>query len=383
MKKAVALLLALLLIFTLFACKKTENGTDTSSPPASSPDTTKPENLETPDSTEEHFDREPYKLVYMCGTLTDIWCKNIETAMKWHQEDYNYELLSADSNRDGEKFITLLETYADQDVDGFLLNADNTIAQRAWEVCDERGVPYLFESTAPRDDNGNLLTSGTELDAYQVGEACANWLIANYKTYWGDAELDQSRLGIMQINYSAVESFIHRCAGGRETLLKAFPNAKLFEADLVAQGSISAEAAYDEVGPILAANSSSIDYWFITSALDPWGLGAVRAIEDNGLDVNNVLMSTAGGEVLVTQWDTGYDEDGKGAWKSCAYYEAYDYVKHLIPGMIDHLEKGTPIEDLWPEWVEEGRDSVFASIKVPGIACTKENYKDYVVLTYG
>jgi len=380
MKKIIALFLALLLVFALFGCKPKENTPDTPSTPADTGTSS-----ETPPSdsgTIDRNERDPYSILYMCSSLAIMWCKNIETSLLSMEEEYNFKLISADTNRDGDKYISNIETYADQGVDGMLLNADATIAQRAYEVSAEYGVPVVFESTAMRADDGALLTSGVELNAYDVGVTCANWLIDNYKTYWGEEELDQSTLGILIMTYSPVDSFVLRSNGAHDTLAAAFPDANMFIGDLAAQGASNAEAAYNEAAPIVSAHPE-IKHWLFSAALDDYGLGANRALEDNNLGTCDIsLGATVGGEVLLSQWEEGYDEDGKGSWKACAYFEAYDYAEILLPGMIKHLDEGTPIDQLWPDHREAGSDSTHASIKISGTPCMKADYKALVKMWY-
>ena len=381
MKRLVALLLAVLLVFTLFACKdKTSNGNGGTTPSGNGGDTTTPTGSE--NSGDARTGREPYQLVYICGTLTFQWMQNIVTAMESLKEEYNFDLIAADTNSDPSKYPILIETYADQGVDGLIIAPGEDTAQRCWELCDELGVPLLFESTAMRDDNGELLTSGTELDAYQVGESCAQWLADNYKTYWGNEELDQSTLGFIGVTHSSIPNFTSRLTGAVETFEKNFPNVpkeNIFVADLVAQGvMMTAENAYNEIAPFVAAHSNRITKWMLVGVVCEWGQGGARVFEEYKLD-DNALICTAGGEALIVEWEGGNIPK---CWVACSYYEAMDYVKWLIPGMIEHLEEGTPIQDLWPEWREEGSSSLFASIKIPGVPATIDTYKDLVKVDY-
>ena len=369
MKRIIALLLALLMIFALVACgeKKADSAPSDDTAVSDAPVAYAPV---------DGGERDPYILVYMCSSFGNVWCKNIETAMKALQEEYNYELYSTDSNYDNDLWMTNVETYCDQGIDGFVMNCDETLTQRTYEVTSEYGIPWLSESTAVRDNDGMLLTSGVELDAYQVGVDVGTWIVENYKEHFGVDKLEN--VGYISMYYSKVLSFNNRCAGAESVITKEFPDAQVFKPDLLAQGALSADAAYNEVSPILAANPD-IDYWLITGVVDDWSLGATRAVEAMNL-VEKTLITSAGGEALILEWDNGYDSDGKGCWKACCYYEAMDYVEYLIPGMIDILDGKTTVEDIWNEWDEEG--SEYASVKVGGTNCTKDNYLDFIKMRY-
>ena len=381
MKKIIALLLALLMVLALFACKPADKESTTS--PSDTGSTSPSETGDDGDAsaTAPHYDREPFTIVYLCRTLTFQWMQNIVTAMQSLREEYNYELIATDTGGDTAQYPILIETYGDQGVDGMIIAPNEDTAQRCWELCQEMGVPLLFESTAMRDDNGELLTSGTELDAYQVGESCAQWLADNYKNYWGDEDVGQSTLGFIGVTYSAIPNFTLRLNGVMETFKKNFadvPDNNYFVADIVSQAAMTAENAYNEVAPIIAAHGDRIEKWMLVGVVCEWGQGGARVFEEYNL-TQDALICTAGGEALLVEWEGGNVSD---CWVACSYYEAMDYVEWLIPGMIEHLETGIPIEDLWPEWREEGSSSLFASVKVPGVPATYDTYKELVKVDY-
>lgn len=378
MKKIIALLLALLMIFSLVACSSSNNDGDVDSPSSSEDVSPSGENEGGKTASGDHSNRDPFELVYMCGSFGNVWCKNIETAMKSLQEEYNFTLYSGSYEYDNNKCITDVETYCDQGVDGFVMNVGEDIVNRAFEVTSEYGIPWLTESTCCRDENGILLTSGVELNAYSVGVDIGTWIVENYKEHFGIDSFEGKTVGYINPTYSIVLSFQNRCQGAYDQIMAAFPDAEVFEPDLMVQNDISSSGAYNEISPILAAHPE-IDYWLITCVIDDWGLGAARAAESMGI-TDKVLITSAGGEALILEWDNGYDSDGTGCWKMCSYYEAMDYVEYLIPGMIDILEGKCTMEELWPEFKEEGSD--YSAVQVGGTPCTRENYQDLIKMRY-
>jgi ABC-type sugar transport system substrate-binding protein len=376
MKKIIALLLAFLMVFSLVACSSNTNDDDKTTDDAST--TASSDNGSEEGTPSADGEREPYELVYMCNTFGNVWCKNTETAMKSLEDEYNFKLLSTDTDYDMDLWMTNIETYCDQGVDGFLCSTDETMTERTYEVTSAYGIPFLSCDTAIRDSEGKLLTSGVELNAYQVGCDTASWIVDNYKEHFGIDSFDGKKVGYISIHYSSFLSFENRCAGAEDTILAAFPDVQLFTPDLLAQGGMTADCAYNEVSPILASNPD-IDYWLITAVIDDWGLGAARAVESVGLE-SKTLITSAGGESLVLEWDNGYDADGTGCWKACCYYEAMDYVELLIPGIISILDGETTMEHIWDEWDEEG--SEYASYLVGGTLVTKDTYLDHIKMRY-
>ena len=383
MKKVIALLLALLMIFTLFACKKnSSSGSDGNSGNVSPDAGTTPsddrvsgdkgELVEGLTGLDENGD--PYTFVYTCGALTNTFNKNVDISMKYLSEQYGFNYIGADDD-DYNNYIIMLETYCDQDVDGFVLNTSEEIALRAYEVIKEAGIPAVFESTAIRDENGVLQTAGVELNGYGCGAECGKWLGENYKEYFGD--VDPKEMGFMSVTYSTVYNFGLRVDGAKDKVMEFVPEipaGNYYVADQVAQGTIGAEQAYNEVAPIISAHPE-IKYWLMMTAMDDWGSGVARAAEEYQMD-DKILVATPGGHLLVSEWDAGY----RGCWAATSYYEAYNFAVIAIEGLLEHYNNGTPIEELWPEWHEEG--SNYSCVKITGVVVTADNYLEYRKLKY-
>ena len=377
MKKAITLLLTLLVILTLFACTKKE-ADDTLSGSAGTDDVQTASNSDIFFCGEKTFEKEltgldkdgsPYQIVYTCRTLTNTFNKNVDVSMKYFADKCKFDYIGADEE-DYNNYIIMLEKYCDQGADGFILNTNEEIALRAFAVTKEAGIPAVFESTAIRNSDGVLQTSGVELNGYGCGAECGKWLAENYKDYFGD--IDPEEMGFMSVTYSTVYNFGLRVDGARDKVMEIVPGIpaeNYYVADQEAQGTFGAEPAYNEVAPIISAHPE-IKYWLMMTAIDDWGSGVARAAEEFQMD-DRILVATPGGHLLVTEWDAGY----KGCWAATSYYEAYDFAFVALGGLLEHLNKGTPIEDLWPEWREEG--SNYSSVKITGTMVTVDNYLEY------
>ena len=381
MKKAITLLLVLLMIVTLFACSNnSSNGnstttdgagtnTDSDSTPSVSGDTG-----EKADLTGLDENGDPYTFVYTCGTLTNTFNKNVDISMKYLADYYKFDYIGADEE-DPNAYVIMVETYCDQGVDGFFVAANEEINARVFEVINEFDIPVLFESTAIRDENGGLVTAGVELNGYGCGAECGKWLSENYKTYFGD--IDPKEMGFMSVTYSIVVNFGLRVNGAKDMVMEnipGMPEENFFVADQIAQGTFGAEPAYNEVAPIVSAHPE-IKYWLMMTAIDDWGSGVARVAEEFDMD-DQILVATPGGHLLVTEWDAGY----KGCWVATSYYEAYDFAVVIVEGMLDHYNNGIAIEDLWPEWKEEGQ--TYSAVRITGQMVTVDNYLDYRKLKY-
>lgn len=353
MKKTLALLLALLMVFALFGCTGGDDASNTTGSDTSD------------DSTATGG--EAATIIYLCSSMTIQWCQDIATTLESFESELGFDLIAAESGFDNEKMITLVETYADEGVDGFIINTSEDINARLYEIANAAGIPVLFESTTMKDTDGNLLTSGVELNAYDCGSKSAQYIVDNYQDL-GYTVTDQSKVGFIAITYSVYASFVARSNGASDAFAAEFPDATYFTADLVSQGDMSAEAAYAEVAAIIASNPS-IEMWAIVGVLDDWAMGAARAVEDASLE-DSTMITSVGGELLVNEWANAYE----GCWVACAYFNAMDYAELLAPAMMQVVNGEATVEDLWPEWKVEG--SNFSSYQVTGTLTTKDTYEE-------
>ena len=382
MRKTITLLLALLMILTLFACGQKTSGDTSTDSTGTDAETTTPSSGKVEGGAETFGeelsgldkDGNPYQIIYACRTLTNTFNKNVDISMAYLSDLYKFDYIGADEE-DYNNYIIMIETYCDQGADGFILNTIEEIALRAFEVVNEAGIPVVFESTAIRNADGVLQTAGVELNGYGCGAECGKWLSENYKDYFGDVDLNE--MGFMSVTYSTIYNFGLRVDGARDKvkeILPGIPEANYYVADQVAQGTSGAEQAYNEVAPIVSAHPE-IKYWLMMTAIDDWGGGVARVAEEYDMN-DQILVATPGGHLLVSEWDAGY----KGCWVATSYYEAYDFAFVALGGLLEHLNNGTPIEDLWPEWREEG--SNFSSVKITGVMVTADNYLEFRKLKY-
>jgi hypothetical protein len=168
MKKTAALLLALLLAFSLFACGEKQTADAPSSPSGSapsaepSPDTGAQASAEpSPDTGAQastvpegsgtvgyitddvdYFARDPYKLVYLYGIPVPI-SANVFTVLERLGEKMNYSIVSFCADGDMSKYIEYVETYIDMGIDGFLFSPQQDVMPRTDDLCSEAGVPYI------------------------------------------------------------------------------------------------------------------------------------------------------------------------------------------------------------------------------------------------
>ncbi|MDR1299397.1 MAG: substrate-binding domain-containing protein [Oscillospiraceae bacterium] len=391
MKKTIAILLALLMTVSIFACDPSKDqASDTPVvSPAETPDAVSPDVPDEPDTSDEPVSgavtdvsasendigffsdgvdpqsRETYDIVWAYMRPMALF-QNINDALVELEPVLNFKTSSYCANSDIDAMIQNIQIYADQEVDGFLILIDPTASTRIKEVLDDTGVPYVAMMNSVRDESGSEIVPCVGIDGEIAGAETVQWLFDNYKTYWGD--IDVSEIGLLDFNFSPNTDFDDRHNGSLARFQELNPNGKVFDADGVS-GALDEQTGYDLASATLAANPD-VKYWFIAGCIELYSQGAARAVEALNMD-DRVLITAVGSDVLPAEWDNDYD----GSWVSCLALSNYQYT---IPGIcaLTALMDGKATHDtLWSSKRAPNDKVTFYNVSY-GLL-TKDNYQDF------
>lgn len=316
----------------------------------------------------DHSARDAYQIAFV-GDTSSAATKNLINAMYSYTSYYNFELEEAYSDGDTDKYITLLETYAMNGVDGFLVNPNNNIFPRVKEVLAELDIPAVWTLTAYKENGINQAPIVGE-DNYTDGTIVMDWLLDNYKEYIGDIDLD--KIGVIGLYWSVNIPMTSRVEAAEDIWNERFPGREnqFFYVDTAAQPTpVSQEGAYNEVSAFISSHTE-YEYWVIASAAGLFANGAARAIEGLGLD-DNALICSVGIEELINQWNSGYE----GCWAGCVAIDPRIYAIPMISGIIAICDGRATEETLWSELRAEG-DLATYYIMEPTVI-SKAEYLEY------
>ncbi len=393
MKKVLSLLIAVLMIFTLFACNAKDKPSDSNSPSAA-PSSAAPATSEAPagettseaapstavdpsvnadeigffESGVDPQSRDTYKIVW-AYVYTLMLFEKMTECYRNYQEKLNFELETMTAESDIDRYLINIETLAEQGTDGFLIHIDVATKERIVEVLDETGVPYVALFNTVRDADGHNLVPTVGTDQYNAGVTSLQWLQDNYKTYWGD--IDTANLGLLYTTFSVSGDLNTRAVATADRFKELYPDNsdKIFEADQASGTGSATDIAYNLAAATFAGNPE-IDYWFVTCTLEMHAQGIARAVEQ--LQMNErVLIVDIGSDILTSEWDTGYD----GAWKSCLGMSNYLYAAPSICGLVSMLDGVSTADSLWPDMKKDGDAAAFFTTSFEML--TKDTYKDY------
>ncbi|MCF0120819.1 MAG: hypothetical protein HUJ65_04190 [Oscillospiraceae bacterium] len=394
MKKFIALLLVLVMAFSLVACGGTAEKPAEDNTPAPQPDTAdttpaapaddgevkKPESavVDTttvtdftgyPEDTVDNFARDPYKFAFMANSYTSITA-TFYNAMVDFQDRLNFTIDKFVADGDNDLFINTMQTYALQGYNGFLLNPDTNVLDRVVECAEEElDIPFILVFNGRFDEEGHSLEPCVNLFAEDLGYDCMNWMLDNYKDYIGDIDLKAEKVGYAFVTQSAIPDLVNRTYTAIDVLKSRMgEDVEYYIADCITT-AVSEQGAYEALAPLLAAHPE-FEYWVIFADMPDFANGSARAIEDAGHDEKTILV--CGGETLLIQvWE---ESDYEGCWVGAYAINNYLYVWPMLSGLIALADGRADHDTLWADSRREGDLATLYSL--PTVMFTKDNYKD-------
>lgn len=390
MKKILAILLVLIMTFSLVACgekakpQEQDNQTTPNVDSVNKPDGndtqdsdgTKPDNSGTTSAdggtigyiTDEvdHFARDTYEIVYMYNSPTNLTRYMLE-CMQNLSDKLNINVTDVTANGDANLYISNIDAVLLTEPDGLVVDMVYEYQSRIMEILDASGVPYVSLFNSVQDENGSELVPVVMMNQLLNGQKQAEFLGEVYKDYWGD--IDKKEIGQIILTYSLNEDLQTRERGAREKFEEMFPGNQVFVADAVTAGAMNAQAAFDLTSGVISANPE-IKYWFINSVVEDMSIGAARATESLGKQ-DCVLITGSGSSVLPGEWDAGYE----GNWIANFAVSNYQYAVPAVCGIIAMADGRATAETLWED-MKRPEDKC-AQFVVGQDMITHDNYQSY------
>jgi ABC-type sugar transport system substrate-binding protein len=280
---------------------------------------------------------------------------------------YNFNLEQRTANGDSDAYINNLTTTLLKGPDGIFVDITQEYAPRVSELLEEYEVPAICMFNKAVDVDGKVLIPCVIMDQYLNGQTQLQWMLDNYKTYWGD--IDFSKVAFMSLDWSTNMDLNMRSQGSSDMWKELYPNNPYFYADTAAE-SFSVEAGYNVANAVLSAHPE-IEYWFISGTAEDYTLGAARAVDALTM-TDRVIMTSSGAAILSGEWDTGYD----GPWKANYSAPPWLYAGITTFGLLALVDGRATKETLWPESFLPG-DLAPRLVLMPEMM-TRDNYKDYL-----
>ena len=415
MKKAISLILVLMMLFTVVACNGSPAPSESPSsaaPSSAAPSAAAPSAEASapsasgpaypncnPDGsinldTIAHYDRDydytqnpVYKIAYMSHGPGALYQQSAD-AYEHLAGLFNCEWAGyVTGNEDTSLFLSLLENQCDQGVNAFILDPDDTIFPSIIAVIEKYpGVQWMSMNATPRDNavgdgippGGNMLNPSVGFNNYDAGVQCTKQLME-----WKDAnfpDVPWDEVGFIAISFSIFTQLRQRAEGAWDIWCEEGPGteANFFVADAVA-GGINVQSGIDIITPILTTNTQ-YTHWLVMGNLDDLALGAAQVIDQMGYS-DTSCVNTFGGSALQMQWDAGQQN----AFRYALYAQQKLYGEPIIGALYAFLNGWATKDNIWPSWVrydDHGIDGhTYSQLLVPTVWLDFDNYKHYLKWT--
>ena len=397
MKKVLALVLAVLLAVSLFACGTKDTPKDSNSPAPSSSGNVKTPNAN-PDGSINldkvaHYDadydytqNEKVKVCYISQAGGPLYQQSAAAYEHWAPL-YNLEWAGyISANNDADLFLTTLQNMLDQGVKAFILDPDTTVVPTVKDMMDKYpDAKWMSQMAAPRDGatgdgvpiGGNMVNPYVGFNNYdagwQVAKKCIEWKEETYP------DVPWSEVAFLACNYSTSAPLLERVMACKDIWQETTGGmAGYFEADCAA-GGFSMQSAIDAVSPIVSTNTE-YKYWIVNGLVDDFAQGAASVLGQQGLS-DTSCVATFGGSGLQMQWDMGQFD--------CFRYALFTaqnlYAEPIIGGVYAFLQGWATPNTIWPSWVmwnDHGIDgNTFPQLRLPTVWLEPDTYKHYLEWT--
>jgi ABC-type sugar transport system substrate-binding protein len=417
MKKALAIILALIMALSLISCTKTPAADNPPAPPAGDTTPAPPAgDTTTPDAplppadpskaypnanadgsinldTIAHFDSEydytknpKYKVAYLSQDGGPLYQQSAAAYEHWAPL-FNCEWAGfVSSNGDSDLFLTELQNKIDQGVTGFILDPDTTIFSAVIAMIEKNpGCKWMSQMAPPRDGidapgapiGGNLINPYVGFNNFDAGASQVEKLIE-----WKDANIPDvpwSDIGCVAMAFSSSPPLQERVIAAEEIFrTKIGSGDNFFVADAVSTG-INLQGGIDVVSPIISTHGEYKN-WLVMGLIDDFAMAAASVIDRQGLTDGSCVV-TFGGSGLQTQWDAGQQD----SFRYALFTAQNLYGEPILGAVYAYLNGWATPDTIWPKWInwnDHGTgEHTYPQLRLPTVWLEYDSYKTYLEWT--
>ncbi|GAA0181991.1 arabinose ABC transporter substrate-binding protein [Clostridium sediminicola] len=326
MKKIIGLVMSCVLIAGLFVGCTSNNSTNKS----------KSSNTAEESSKDKGDDKIVIAAIYKA--LDQVWFQDegaaAEKAAKALGAD---EVLLIDAKMNPDTYLTALDNVITQQVDGILVcPPDQKLSAATIQKCEAADIPVIACDDALQDENGNFLAPFVGIDAKQIGRDMAAWL-SDYVEAEGKIK-DMKTTGLLLMTVDTVSSCLPRTEGQLEVWKEKQPD---FLEENIFRADYNGETAkgFDAAAAVLTSHPE-IKTWLVMGVNDEGCAGATRALEQQNLDKDAVVVGL-GGYLAKGEFDKDYS-----CFVSSAFIDANDIGTTSATELMENIlnDKEIPMD---------------------------------------
>lgn len=254
-----------------------------------------------------------------------------------------YEYLYIDANSDEQAWLDGVQNIINQDFDIAVLTPVNTaLMADAVAMLQEAGIAYMTTDDPGADING-FYAPHYGLDDYylyyELGKAAAKKM-ADENFMDGVAD-DYSNFRFVIMDSPSVEAIHKRSQAYCDAILEAFPDIPESQIMWLDCGAGLTDDILDKLGSTLQAHIGTTDKWLLASGTGSAFTPSITLLRENGIDLKNVILSETCADSTVIDPMLNDAEVGD-CGVLCGLVSAPSGVG-MGKIIIDLVENGTPI----------------------------------------
>jgi len=199
----------------------------------------------------------------------------------------------------------------------------------------EANIPVIAVDDALQNESGKKIAPWVGIDGEKIGQANGEWM-AKYAV---DNKLDtDNEAAVLILTMDTVSSCVPRTVGELEKFKEVLPNysdSKIFKADYDG----TTDKGFNAAAAIITAHPE-IKKWMVMGANEEGTVGAVRALEQAGLDKNSCVVGL-GGYLAKDEFKKSYS-----AMKAATYFSSNDIGGTSVKELMDNIQNKTEIPEV-------------------------------------
>ncbi|SHI78934.1 arabinose ABC transporter substrate-binding protein [Propionispora hippei] len=260
------------------------------------------------------------------------------------------DFLFIDAKMNPDTYLQAIDNVIAQKVDGVVTCIpDQKLSKVTVEKLKQAGIPVVAADDALQDESGKKLAPWVGINAYKIGQVNGEWM-ANYaKTNGFDKD---NQAGLLILTMDTVSSCVPRTQGEEEKfkeLLPGFSGDRIFKADYNGE----TDKGFNGAAAIFTAHPE-IKKWMVMTANEEGAVGAVRALEQAGLDKSSCVIGL-GGYLAKDEFKKEYS-----AMKAATYFSSDAVGGTSVKVLMNYILK---------------KEEMPMETAVDAAIVTKDNYK--------
>lgn len=280
---------------------------------------------------------ETIQIAYLTKHLDNPWFVNETAGAQALADKYgDLELTIQDLQFDANLALSAMDTVIGAGVDGILIVVpEQQIGPAVMQKAADAGIPLMTVDDEIQDANGNFAPH-VGFNTADMGKAVAtraNEFFA--EDGWGN--MADANIRIVSIEQQTLSVCMQRTDAANATWMALHPDWPEdhiihlpYENTLV--------SAIDVMGPVITANPD-VTHWILWSCNDDGVMGAVRALEQNGVPASNIIGVGLNGHLACDEWKkpeaTGF--------RATIYNRSASHGEFAVMAMYNHIKYGVPL----------------------------------------